>query len=159
MKKSETPQYGLPEDFKKLKHGNRHANNQSYVAVDKRRFPSTRKEEFKQIRNTSYALPFMNKNKFSESENYTKRRIDVEAFSDPETQLDNSNILNVVSPKDQSGFHITDLLDHKKHSMNRPQLAEIDPLDRQSMFERAGSKDSQGIVAHMGNRTMKSENR
>ena len=101
----------------------------------------------------------MNKTKLYETENLNKRRIDVEAFNDSELQLDNSNILNVVSPKDQSGFHITDLLDHKKHASKRPQLAEIDPLDRQSMFDRLGSNDSKGLMTHMGNRTMKSENR
>lgn len=115
-KKSETPGFGSNQTQRQTKSKERDAHNNSYMGVDVRRYQSSKREEIKQLSSTPYISSKMGstmpKGKLSRESD--KQNFDIEPYTDPNSNISNSNILNVVSPNKNIGFHITDLLDMPK---------------------------------------------
>lgn len=142
---------------RKIHSKERELNNQSYVGVEKRRLPSSLKEEVKQMHNTSYVLPNVESRRSKlRYEHEDKRYLDIEPYSDPNSRFDNSHILNVVSPLDKSGFHITDLLDQKRSTQK---FSERQEAANKSMFEGISPLEDKYSTAVPQYRPSKAENR
>ena len=99
-------------DQKRVKSKQRDDLNRTYIGIsDTRRYQSSKREEGRDLSSTQYVGSMKTR---KPTTNNTGKRIDVESYSDPNSNISNSNILNVVSPDQKLGFHITDLLEKPK---------------------------------------------
>ena len=101
--------FGRKDQFKKFRSKEREALNLSNIEND--RFKTGRKKNISKLNSTTYAHSYADSFRFKR-DHESLNNIDVETYSDPNTS--NSNILNVISPNEKQGFHITDLLDQSK---------------------------------------------
>ena len=97
---------------KRVKSKRRDDLNSTHIGIaDTKRHQSSKRDEARGLNSTQYVGSTKTK---KPTTNNTGKRIDVESYSDPNSNISNPNILNVVSPDQKLGFHITDLLDKPK---------------------------------------------
>lgn len=133
--------------MRKIRSKEREENNRSYIAVDKKRFTSSRKDQIAQLNNTTYGTAllesFRSKQKMDRD---SVRNVDVETFSDPNSQTSHTNILNVVSPNQtRMGFHITDLLNQSRIASKQNRVETSKENAENSLNERFSSSEQKFV--------------
>ena len=145
--------FGIKDKLKKFKSKEREALNLSQIENTK--YQTGRKHNVNKLNSTTYANSFIDSFRFRKDQD-SFNRVDVETYSDPNTS--NSNILNVISPNEKQGFHITDLLDKTKYGTKSSKYSNIRLNTDNAFADGNESSDTKANIVPFSS-TSKNENK